>query len=578
MHLTKSLPVVLLAAGAFAVGFFVFHSLGEDTQKPPDNVPPPPAPAQVAENADEKRENADAPPATQGPDGAYLMPANGGVWPWPVGRRPDPVAAAPVSLTHVVDREHTVHGAAVNPEAGRAIVALWETKSKQKIRGTHFLWCDLRAGAITHRWKINETLYAPFDLHADGRRFLMRNNSGVTRDRDVLELATITADEQLERRTWRPSATGGGVRQNDVHWAGFVGRDHIAAVSGGVLSVWRLDSLKQVGHYGNVSGIPAVTPDGERVAFITGSHVALLDPAAGRLLAECNLGSLPKDPVLAFHPEGTMLACGGAGRVVVLDLRERQCWNAMITELQLKTIGLLPDFGWVGDNHLYHNGSVYDLNMPIPVWSYVGAEWAAPRGRELWAVVKAFSDKQTALRSFRVPHATAQTRIAQSINQPGMFALRPGDTVSIDVAGVPAVRQAEVNVVLRRRVQQVGFQLAEQAPVVFRATVDTVATPQQITYHFGKKSVTCPYEQRQAHLKIVKDKKVLWSASASQQPPFLINVPNVADTQALVRERYGRPDYKLYHERPLPGVIRGDRVRGVIGLSDLAASGIRERY
>lgn len=517
--------------------------------------------------------------------GEFAMPPGGGVWPWPVGGWPD-VRALPVSLTQRVDRDNNARSAAVNQIAGKAVVLLWNSGFKKKdSRGTHVVWADLNTGQATHQWQLSDQYFLAFDLHPDGRRFLGRSNGGDQRQRNTLHMWTIAAGDKLPVRTWQPFKDSDTMSTNTleydtVRWAGFVGQQHLVTVCGaGSLTLWHVDTLQKVGVFSEAKGYPAVTPDGNRLVFATADSLVLLDPVAGRVVGSRFVGELAKDPVVAFDPSGTRIACGGTGKITILDLKSGRISNAMAAELKFKerhSFELVPCFGWAGDKHFYCDGELFDMDTPIPIWRYQSSNWTSTRGPQLWAVAQGFPDKETALRQFSLPHPAFANRVKEALKQPGLFALRPGDAVRIDVSGVPADQQAEVQSSLEKGAAKVGYVPSASAPVVIQASVDTRGTKERITYTVGGSSIPCSYTDRPARLKIIKNSKVLWTQSSSHSPPYLITFSSKTTVEQYVRDNFGDPDYKLF-EQPLPGVIRGDGTKNVLGTSELTATGIRER-
>src|SRR5262249_61628614 len=163
---------------------------------------------------------------------------------------------------------------------------------KKKTSGVRLLWCDLPSGRVTQEWVLPNKYCAPFDLHADGRQIIVRRLGIQHVENEALELWTIAPDGQLHLRTWMPhwSQTPkpdprSYYTKAVVRWAGFVGRDHIVSVcEDGELHIWERQSLRRVGSFMGVLGLPAVTPDGTLLAFVTGEDIALLDPAAGKII------------------------------------------------------------------------------------------------------------------------------------------------------------------------------------------------------------------------------------------------------------------------------------------------------
>jgi hypothetical protein len=91
------------------------------------------------------------------------------------------------------------------------------------------------------------------------------------------------------------------------------------------------------------------------------------------------IGHPPDGPVLAFSPDAKTLAVGGTGRTVLLDLTSGEVWAV-----------------------------------------------AAP-------LVTPGKEKVITLRAYTLPHPEVQAKIDKKLARPGVFALRPGDAVTIDV-------------------------------------------------------------------------------------------------------------------------------------------------
>jgi hypothetical protein len=524
--------------------------------------------------------------------GPLQMPEKGGLWPWSVGSAPALEARAPVSLTSFIVPGRTIHGAIVNSAAARGAVFLNDWVEKKSPSFTHLLWCDLTRGQVIGQCDIKD-MYLPFDMHGDGRRLLARRSDAGGRGAQGLELWSMGPGDKIDRKTfhpyWKGTSADGESRgdpdppnfirkEAEVRWAGFVGRDHIASVTGnGELKIWALNTLKQVAVFPGVVGMPGVTCDCAKLAFVTDRSVALYDPAVNKIVGARPIGKPPLDAVLAFHPDGKLLAIGGTGRIILLDLATGQSWDAMVADLKLNYHGLLPDFGWAGTQHVYHNGSLYDLNTPIPVWQYSWQKWAMPRGREVWMIAQRGLQKEVALLSFVLPHPNALAQIEEALRQPGLFALRPGDDVRVDVSGLPTDRQKEIKQVLEGRAKLLGYRLNSAATVVFEASEDKRSTPRSITYSFsGAGSRTYKYDERKARLKIVKAGRAIWETAGCQEPPILL----VAKGSAPPTEApnwFGDPDFDLFTKRPIPGVIRGDANKKALGTTDVAADGLHDR-
>ena len=516
------------------------------------------------------------------------LPEDGGKWPWPI------VAAGPAApeqafdLTEHIPPKRRFWSAAVNPRAGRAAVMITDEQASATPHRTTMLWCDLATGQLIRQLEMRE-LTAPFDIHPGGQRILIGGMNQTGMGKDTLELLTLLPDGSTERKTWQPFYHPGQAKnphsidkEPQVQWAGFVGPRHIVTVCGnGKLYIWETDTLKRVGSISGVTGFPAVTNDGNMLAFVSGHRAALVDPSSGKVLGARRIGEPSPNSVLAFDPEGERLACASAGRVAVLDLRTGDVASAPTVELDPKPIRqLLPTFGWAGSKHFFNHENLFDLDNPTPVWHYYRIEWAVPRGRQVWAVIHTPEKKGLALRPYALPQPGVQDKIAASLKRFNVFALRPGDPVQIDVAGIAPEKQAEVARTLERRALQFGYQPAPNAPVVFQASEDRQGTTERVIYSYSffitseKEGRKFTYTKRPARFKIVKGSKVLWETSGYVEPPYRLEIKEGMPTHLSI---CGGPRYEIFAESAIPGVIRNDNEMKTLGQSELTPGGIRER-
>lgn len=129
--------------------------------------------------------------------------------------------------------------------------------------------------------------------------------------------------------------------------------------------------------------------------------------------------------------------------------------------------------------------------------------------------------------------------------------------------------------VLERRAKELGYRLDPAASVVFTASVDRTGKPVTETYIVGGQSITGTYSARHARLKISRDGRSLWEASGCNHPGHIVMFPAHVDRKEYL-SGFGAPDYTLFKERPLPGVIRAvGGKQEPLGQSTLAASGLR---
>ena len=264
----------------------------------------------------------DAPAPAPAPPkpGTMLPPEGGGAWPWNLAPAPAAPPAKPVTLTV---GKGTATGVAVAPAALKAAVTVDDNG------GTRFLLCDLAKGAVAVEWEFPEAFEVVGISPAGTRFLLLRRDPG---PRDVLHLWTADGQD-LTRRNWTPhdstapdvpgglsTATSDAARrERKVRWAAFAGNDRVVTASvGGQLRVWNAGNLERTGTIEASAAAPCLSPDGTRVAFLTPQGVALLDPAAAKVVG-VKAGPFPTGD-LAINPTATTLAVAGRDRVALLNL------------------------------------------------------------------------------------------------------------------------------------------------------------------------------------------------------------------------------------------------------------------
>jgi hypothetical protein len=572
-----------LAGLAFVVSAYVVAGCGTKEPSPPETPTEPVVENTVGILPDASgglirggKSDAPPPPPRQPRPGEIVLPKDGGAWPWNLAAAPDPRPFRPVAIP---DADGTVTGLAVRPAADRAVVTLTRAAGHAD---TRVLWCDTAAGTVLAEWEVKGA-WVPWDLSPDGDRILVCR-AGTTARPDTLAVWTVTADKELKRKAWQPhgapeiegALVAAGPGDLDVVWAAWVGPDRIVSASrAGQLRTFAADTLKQVGTIDATPGRPAVTPDGTRVLFLVRNGVALLDPAAGTVGGVRRTGRLTAPAVLAVSPNGKTLAVGGHDRVTFLDLADGDVWDTLYPKPDDAPKGVPDSFGWAGDRYLLADRSLYDLTTPAPVWEYRGAARARCLGRQTWAVLVG-GEAGATLRPFELPHPGADAKVTARTADPGVFLLRPGDGIRIDVAGVPADQQIEVGANLDRRVRAVGYRPDAAAAVILFASVDATGSEAAATFP-GHPSV--PYTRRPARLKLVKDGRVLWEQGWVVEPPLGVPVFGKRTPAEIVREcGAGRPNYRLFAAAPLPLLVRGPKAPpGAFGASELKPDGIRNK-
>jgi hypothetical protein len=552
---------------------------------PPQPQPTAPT-AQPAETKPAKTDTEPEPEPEPAPGEVVRLapPKDGGAWPWAVGKTELPGESRPVTFNNIAP--HAITGLAVRPDVNRAVVSIrvdpTATKKGPSPLSTRVALIDTAAGTTLPAWVLPGA-YAVLDLSPDGRGILATYPQP-GRDRGVLRLWVAGTDGQLKR--WNCTAHAPpreGLRldsanqateslAHEIRWAAFVGDRVVSASRGGQVRVFDTEGLKPLAGIDATPCRPAVTPDGAKVAFLIGSHVALLDPAARKIVGMRWVGTPPPHPVLAFSPDGAKLAIGGNGRLVLLDLTSGHFQSVTIPRLDVNDNGVYDKpFGWAGPDHILADRLLFDPQLPQPVWSYSGAEILQGRGWRTWASVRASDRPATTVRAFTLPAPETLGAVAAAKAKPGAAGLRPGGGVRIDVTGVPEDRREETQAALAKRLREVGFVPDEKAEVTLFASVDSPGTKPTVVYTaIGSYS----YTRKPTRLRLVLNGKELWNDAWAVEPPFAFDYPKgTVLVDQLAKLGIGQPDYKAFTLAPFPSHLPGPNAPATaIGTTDLAAT------
>ncbi len=488
--------------------------------------------------------------------------------PWLVGRATEPSPSAAVSFTRL--SPFAVTGFAVRPEVNRAVVTIKVERADKKgpatVTATRIALCDTAAGKVLTEWQVPGE-HAALDMSPDGR-FILVTGQNPGRNRETLRLWLVEEGEQLKRWQWvphdvpeaGPPRSDSGKRLSaaeavEVRWAAFVGNDRIVSTSrGGQLRVFNTDGQKAVATLDASPCRPAITPDGTKVAFLAGEDVALLDPTAGKVTHTRPLGPPPPYPVLAFSANGKNLAVGGNGKAALMDLATGEVRHVTLPKLRVNDTGTYDKlFGWAGDRHLYADHQLHDPNFPLPLWEYSGAEHGQFRGRQLWVCLRPQGTTTSTVRAFTIPHADIEIPFTPATASPGVFALKPGDRVGIDVSGLPISRQNEAKATLEGRLKKIGYVPCAVAPTMLFASIDKDGTKTGVGLVSGG-AVT--YNRRPARLRLVQNGRELWSEAWAVSPPFFLQAPEGQSVEAYLQDYgVGEPRYDLFSKAPLPAYV-----------------------
>jgi hypothetical protein len=506
----------------------------------------------------------------------------------------------PINLSRAIQKKVRIWGLAVSNASGKAIVTYMDNASDRKSRKTGGAYCDLKTGRVISQFELPE-FASPYSIDPSGKYVILSRADGYLSARETLYIAHLD-QQQVRLERWRPLVDPSLDKpQPDegqvITWASFVGSDRIVTVNNeGVLHVWRFPERERIGSFVGVNAIPSLSPDGKQVVCAAGELLCLLDPREPAIVGYRRIGPVPREAVVAVHPEGRQVAIGGKGEAIIIDLAQSRYFRVFPKHLSVAPgARLRSDFAFIG-SFLHDTRQLYDFDSPTAVWSLGSSEWQMPQGDSYWAVVRqrppgpfVLGSSELVLRSFRIPHADIKQKIAQVYRTADVLALRAGDAVRIDVSGLPAPRRSEMHAALENELIKKGFVPAAAAAVTVKAFTEPERAFEQ-TYIKSKGALpftpvfvskadkdrceTFSYRGRVAQLWITKGGRKLWSRSGIEQPPNWLSEDELPQDGKL--DFYGEPKYSIYTDPHFPDFIAGD-YSGVLGSTTLNADGLKSR-
>lgn len=525
--------------------------------------------------------------------GAQDPPAKAGsaperTWSVPLGPDRDPPGPfAKVRLPRAAFKGKQPHGAALSLPSGKAIV-LYLDAMLGTARKTDVMLCDVTQGKVLVQGTMNGVYY-PFDMNAEGTRVVVRRDSMGTGDKDTAEIWTFAEDGTPSTRKWVPHS--GARADRDIFWAAFVGAERVATLStGGELAVWDVATLKRLFMVEAERALPAVSPNGNYVAFLRENRVGLLDVATGATVGFIPLGTSVSSAALAFRLDGEMALCAAKDKIIFIDPRAGKTKVVPIAGVSGQGLHPSTGVGWVDDRLLIVGENLVDPDMPVPVWHYLGSSWTRPAGGHVWFLAKkGFED--VGLVPLRLPHAAAVRKIVDTRADSSGFFLKPGDAVQIDVRNVPGQDRDAARGALETVLKQNYFKPAASAPLVLQVTegkerfeertytILWLAFPGTATPNDRGGKETYKFRIVTVDVRLLRDGKEIWNKpfQVTPSPPISVSVKGneaVADKLAS----YSVADYGLLKKLEIPKFLQEQLGRGVtrmaLGHSTVGPDGI----
>lgn len=288
---------------------------------------------------------------------------------------------------------------------------------------------------------------------------------------------------------------------------------------GGVATLWNIDkaqalwTLKITQHT-----TPALSSNRKYMAAMTGSGIAIVDPATGATLGGFAIEGAGSG-TLSFSPDGTQIACLSPRMLRVWDIAQGKLTREMWFPQQMGGESL----EWLGGNFfLVDDIWLIDIEKRIVLWEYQlpplrGESVATVTGGRAW-VVGGGHGSPYQLASIPVPHAAAKQK-ASELTADAVLAVKPGVRVSLNI-NLPGATEEEMQKITKLMTDQLkanGMIVAAESPLVLEATI-VDAGSQTKTYSrfgFGGGGEEVTVNKQRSVLSLAENGELLWATSGT---------------------------------------------------------------
>ena len=494
--------------------------------------------------------------------------------PWIIGEAPK-VDSVTVWLDGYVAPNATIRSAVVSSAADRALVVYrpHQTRAERKISEAKdvALWINLSKKRVLSKIELPIPLTV-FGIHQSGKMAILRGEPYKKPGLEELCLVDFSDDSSPTLKRWSPllgSDTDGkkwGEGDSHLTWVDFVGDKSIATLNfRGDLHIWRIRGLNHFATYSDAIGLPTVTPDGRKLAVATTDGVALIDPMRRKSMGFQTIDDMPKEPTLAFHPNGHTLGITDDKKTIVCDLATRGCQTYYTTYLENGHYGGKPAVGWIGD-YLCTGRSLTDVSAGIIVWKADGCKWRFPDRDALWAIVRdRHTKKRFALKAFPISSRSIARQIDPILRRSDSLPWHAGKSVRVEVDRLPSQQRAKAHEGLVASLKEMGCKAVAKSDLVLRASLGEIGKKRDVTYKMHCKGERWEehvvYRPQPAILEIIYKGKTIWSTSQYHNAAMFITVWGESVRERL--ERIGQPDYGLY-KRSLPSYVQSGNRKPLI--------------
>jgi hypothetical protein len=432
---------------------------------------------------------------------------------------------------------------------------------------------DLATGVSTALWTM-EPDTAMLDISPDGNTALFRTDGFGFGKSGMVEVWSLEGEEPRKTLKFKPFMANRMGMGANISGGLFVDDTHILLWSeDGTLTMWDLKAIKPVYSCSiNRGCVPALSANGKYLAINIGQQALLLEMPGGKVVAEMTMDT-PSGAAFSFSPSGRQLAAWADGSVRAWSLENGWPISEFSTPQGIGglTLRMVADgYGLVDGAYLL------DFDRRAVLWYYRGARShtiqpdAITAGGEYLYIFR--EDRaQARLVMAKLPHAQA-LRAAEAIGAQAEMLLKPGVKVSLRVD--LSEEQQEITDALTARIKEAGLVLADNQPMVFRASLEQgTSTQQEYTDRRTGHTETVTSTQQICRLVLEVDGKVAWQRQTIAQPSSMLTMREGQSAQDAANES-GRARTSFLMTVRLPRYLpkSGDSIW--YGSSSLSAHGV----
>lgn len=290
--------------------------------------------------------------------------------------------------------------------------------------------------------------------------------------------------------------------------------------------------------------------DRTQLFLLDDQTLMVLDPGSGKVLSSLSLEGQPRLswPRIRLNPAGDqlLLTYGNDFRVIDLNSGATGLSGTITTSGPLAANGL----SFLNDDYaLLDNRLLLHLPSQIMVCEYKDAAQIISLGGVEF--VGLLGDQGGLVVPTSIPHPKAKETLAKAINDPGVFLIHPGVSVSLNVAGVGGEYQTQVETALRQAAEKAGYKVVSNAEISIVASVSG-PTPEGVSYIARGTYVINKYT---TDVRLVWKGKNVWSRGGNNVPGML-SLERDQTIQQKLDELGKKPNINFFNGVSFPKLLQ----------------------